>query len=124
MILVDTCVWVDHLSRGNAPLFELLNKGLVACHPFVIGELACGHLRRRQETLGLLAALPEVRVAEHEEILALVDRHRLFGRGLGWIDVHLLGGALLSSCALWTTDRTLGEAARSLHIAADIARPH
>jgi predicted nucleic acid-binding protein len=120
MILVDTSIWVDHLSRGTSSLMDLLNEGLVACHPCVIGELACGRLRKRAEILGLLAALPQARVAEHDELLGLIDRHRLFGRGLGWVDIHLLGGAYLSTCTLWTSDKALHEAARRLGIAADV----
>jgi len=120
MILVDTSVWVDHLARGNDTLVSLLNDGLVVCHPFIIGELACGRLRNRQEILNLLAALPQSQVADHHELLELIDRHRLFGRGLGWVDVHLLGGAYLSSCQLWTTDKALDGAARALRIAAPL----
>ena len=122
MVLADTSVWVDHLALGQARLVELLHDGQVVCHPFVIGELACGHMRNRREILGLLGALPQARVAEHEELLHLVDRHRLFGRGLGWVDVHLLGSAFLSSCSLWTRDRALHETARTLRIAADVER--
>jgi hypothetical protein len=123
MILVDTSVWVDHLRRGEPALADLLNEGLVACHPFVAGELACGRLRNRAEILSLLAALPQARVAEHDELLGLMDRHRLFGRGLGWVDIHLLGSAFLSVCTLWTTDKALGQAATKLEVAADLGRP-
>ena len=119
MVLVDTSVWVDHLSRGNAPLVDLLNEGLVACHPFVIGELACGRLRNRVEILGLLTALPQARLAEQDELLGLIDRHRLFGRGLGWVDIHLLGSAYLSGCTLWSSDKALAEAARRLGVATE-----
>ncbi len=119
MVLVDTSVWVNHLRQGSPRLIALLQKGLVVCHPFVIGELACGHLRNRREILGLLSALPLARVAEHEEVLRLVDQHRLDGHGLGWIDKHLLGAALLSACTLWTSDRALDRAAGRLGIATD-----
>jgi hypothetical protein len=120
MILVDTSVWVDHFRRTSPSLVRLLNEGQVACHPFVIGELACGQLRNRREILGLMAALPRARVAEHDELLAFVDRHRLFGRGLGWVDVHLLGSAHLSTCSLLTSDRALAAVASHLRIAADV----
>lgn len=120
MVLVDTSIWVHHLRRGNARLTELLNGGAVLCHPFVIGELACGRMRDRRQILSLLAALPQARVAEHEELLHLVERHHLYGRGLGWIDIHLLGSGLLSSCDLWTSDRALRDAARALDIAANV----
>jgi len=95
----------------------MLDAGEVLCHPFVIGELACGRLGNRREILGLLAALPQGRVADHAELLHLIDEHRLFGRGLGWIDIHLLGSGLLSACNLWTADRALQDASRRLGIA-------
>jgi predicted nucleic acid-binding protein len=116
MILVDTSVWVDHFRKSNASLSELLSEGAVFCHPFVIGELACGNLRNRDEILGLLAALPEAHVAEHEETLHLVKHHRLHGHGLGWIDAHLIASALLNRCNLWTSDKLLDSAARALKI--------
>jgi hypothetical protein len=116
MILVDTSVWVDHLRKGNSRLSELLSEGAVLCHPFIVGELACGNLRNRVEILGLLAALPETHIAEHEEALHLVKHHHLHGRGLCWIDVHLLASALLNRCNLWTLDKSLDSAARVLKI--------
>lgn len=85
MTLADTSVWVDHLRNGNARLKALLSDDQVVCHPFIIDELACGHLRKRAEILTLLAALPQARQSEHSEVLALLDSARLYGRGLGWI---------------------------------------
>ena len=114
MILVDTSVWVDHLRRGNRHLAQLLDEGEAVCHPFVIGELACGNLRRRNEILSLLDALPAVTLARHEEVLHLVDTHRLQGRGIGWIDAHVLTSAALSRCPIWTLDRSLSVAADRL----------
>lgn len=116
IVLVDTSIWVHHLRYGNARLAGLLDGGEVLCHPFVIGELACGRMRARREILGLLAALPRAQVADHEGLLHRVERHRLWGRGLGWVDIHLPG----PSCALWTADRALREAARALGIAANV----
>ena len=118
MILVDTSVWIDHLRRGDQDLKSLLNEGVVLCHPFVIGELACGNLKNRAEIRSLLAALPAAPVASHEEGLHLVADRNLAGKGLGWIDVHLLASALLSKCRLWTKDKALGAAAGSLKIGA------
>lgn len=115
-MLVDTSVWIDHLRRGNARLAARLEAGDVECHPFIIGELACGSLRRRREVLSLLSALPRVSEAAHEEVLVLVESGRLLRRGLGWVDVHLLASALLSDTVIWTLDRTLGAAARRLGI--------
>lgn len=116
MTLVDTSVWVEHLRRGSPRLGALLRDEEVLSHPFVVGELACGNLRNRGEILTLLAALPEARVAEHHEVLHLVESARLFGRGLGWVDAHLLAAALMSRCGLWTLDRPLHRAAVTLGI--------
>jgi len=118
VILVDTSVWVEHLRAGSARLQRLLQDGQVLCHPFVVGELACGNLRRREEVLGLLMALPEARLAEHQEVLQLLDSARLSGRGLGWIDLHLLASSLISGCAFWTLDCPLQRAAAALKISA------
>ena len=116
MILVDTSVWVQHLRVGSSRLHALLHDDQVLCHPFVMGELACGNLRRREQILDLLAALPEARLAEHHEVLHLLESARLCGRGLGWVDLHLLASALISGCALWTLDRPLQRAAEGLKI--------
>jgi len=114
MILVDTSIWIHHLRKGNERLQGLLGTDHVWCHPFVIGELACGNLNRREEILGLLMALPEVRLAEHHEVLHLIELRRLYGRGLGWVDAHLLTSALLMHCTLWTLDQNLHTAAATL----------
>jgi predicted nucleic acid-binding protein len=117
VILVDTSVWINHLRFGAPGLEKLLMDDQVAIHPFVIGELACGGLRNRDEVLGLLERLPQVQTAEHLEVMALVTRRRLHGRGIGWLDAHLLAAALLSGARLWTLDRPLGRVAVSLGIA-------
>ena len=107
MIFVDTSVWIDHLRRGSERLRSLLQGDQVLSHPFVIGELACGNLRNRDGILYLLEALPGAPVADHTEVLHLINAHRLYGQGLGWIDAHLLASALLIGCELWTSDRLL-----------------
>jgi len=117
MTLVDTSVWVEHLRRGNARMKGLLSAGQVLCHPFVLGELACGNLQKRRQVLALLTALPAAQLASHDEVLHLVDTYQLFGRGLGWVDVHLLASALLSKCGLSTLDKPLATAAEGLGIA-------
>jgi predicted nucleic acid-binding protein len=117
VILVDTSVWIDHLRSGNAQLASLLEDGLVFMHPFVLGELACGRLERRAEVLTLLRVLPPAQAAGDEEVLGFVERHRLYGKAIGWIDVHLLASARLSGAALWTLDRPLERIAWSLHLA-------
>lgn len=121
MILVDTSVWVDHLRRGNDALRQLLLAGAVLTHPNVIGELACGHLKQRHRILGLLQALPRAAVVDDDEALTFIDSHRLMGTGIGWIDVHILAGALLSGAQLWTIDHRLRHAAARLAIAAPTA---
>ncbi|MFQ5848493.1 MAG: type II toxin-antitoxin system VapC family toxin [Candidatus Methylomirabilales bacterium] len=116
MTLVDTSVWVHHLRTSSARLAALLRDEQVLSHPFVVGALACGNLQNRDEILTLLAALPEARVAEHHEVLHLVEGARLYGRGLGWIDAHLLASALISRSGLWTLDKPLQCAAATLRI--------
>lgn len=113
-MLVDTSVWIDHLRRGNRRLVEQLEYGEVLTHRFVIGELACGHLQNRSEILSLLGNLAEGPVAEHREVMAFVDARELMGKGLGWIDMHLLASAALAGTPLWTLDRRLSAAAESL----------
>ena len=118
MILVDTSVWVDHLRKGNARLTALLDDGLVLVHPFVLGELALGRMKRRAELLGLLDEMPRAEAANHEEALEFVDRHGLAGSGVGWVDVHLLVSAALTGASLWTLDRRLAAAAGRLALLA------
>jgi predicted nucleic acid-binding protein len=117
VILVDTSVWVDYLRRDDSALSALLEEGRVLCHPFVIGELACGNLRARDTILEHLSHLPEAPVADHGEVLSFIARHKLWGTGVGWVDVHLLASAALAGAALWTKDKTLARQAQSLRIA-------
>lgn len=115
MILVDTSVWVDHLRRGDAKLALALESGLVLCHPFVVGELACGHLHHRATVLDALGKLPQIPLATHDEAMLFTDRHGLTGRGIGWVDVHLLAGTALAGDAyLWTRDKRLAAVAGDL----------
>lgn len=107
MVLVDTSVWIAHLREGEDNLIHLLNNGEIACHPFIIGELACGNLKNRVEILTLLQSLPSAIVAEHVEILQLIEDHKLMSRGIGYIDVHLLASAILTEIPLWTFDKKL-----------------
>ncbi len=114
MVLVDTSVWVLHLRDGNIGLEKLLNEGNVACHQFIIGELACGSIKNRSEIISLLQALPMAIQAEHEEVVGLIEHHSLKGKGLGYIDMHLLASAILTEVPLWTLDLKLGETASRL----------
>ena len=122
MILVDTSVWIDHLRQGDAELADALQQGRVAIHPFVVGELACGNLRARAEVLGLLQALPSLPVATAEEVLYFIDAHALMGRGIGYVDVHLLAAARLAGAQFWTRDKRLHGAAADLRLAHGQAR--
>jgi predicted nucleic acid-binding protein len=115
MILVDTSVWAEHLDREVVVLSALLDAGEVLAHPFVIGELALGNLRRRDVVLSDFRLLPQAVVAEHDEVMELVNRNRLFGRGIGYVDAHLLAAACLSEETLfWTFDKKLAAAADQL----------
>jgi hypothetical protein len=115
MVLVDTSIWVSHLRKTDAGLVELLNDGEVAWHPFIVGELACGNIRNRTTVLSLLETLPMTLLVEHEELLVFIENHDLMGKGLGYIDVHLLASAVLTGLPLWTFDKKLEKAAEVLH---------
>lgn len=107
MVLVDTSIWVSHLRESHPRMVSLLNDGDVVCHPFIIGELSCGNLTNRSEILSLLDSLPMVDQVEHEEVLQFVESNDLMGRGLGYVDVHLLASAVLCGASIWTLDRKL-----------------
>lgn len=118
MILVDTSIWVDHLRTGNQALRELLNAGMVLVHPFVIGELALGTLRQRDVVLADLSELPRVAVATDVEVQGFIHRHALYGRGIGYVDAHLLAAVRLTAgAALWTADQRLRNVANGLGVA-------
>jgi len=109
MILVDTSIWIGHLRSGDATLSSLLENGRVPMNPMVRGELACGSLGNRTELLDLLGRLPQAPTATDEEALVLIDNHPMMGRGIGFIDVHLLASVALDGAArLWTADERLG----------------
>ncbi len=115
-MLVDTSVWVAHFRSRNDRLATLLLQAQALCHPLIVGELACGNLRRRSEVLSLLKELPQAPVVDHEEVLTFVETHRLMGSGIGWIDAHLLSSAMLAGVPLWTLGRRLRAAARRLGV--------
>ena len=115
-MLVDASVWVDHLRRRNATLVGLLEQAQVWTHDIVIGELACGNLAQRDMVLSALASLPQAPVARQDEVLAFLDAHRLMGRGLGWIDVHLLASVTLGGLPFWTLDKRLATVATTLQL--------
>ncbi len=116
MVLVDTSIWIDHFQKGNSSLEKLLLDMEVLCHPFIIGELACGNLKNRKEILSLLHSLPTATVLEHDEILYFIESKKLMGIGIGLIDVHLLASAHLAHAPLWTMDKKLFNASDALGI--------
>jgi len=116
MVLVDTSVWVSHLRDGNVGLEKLLNDGEVICHPFIVGELTCGNLKNRHEILIYLQSLPMIILAEDEEVLKFIENNQLMGKGLGYIDVHLIASAVLTDVPLWTLDKTLDKFTKKIGI--------
>ena len=115
-MLVDTSVWIDHFRRSHPVLVAALERGDVECHDFVIGELACGTLRRRDDVLTLMRTLPRIAAVTHTEAMTLLEERRLWGRGLGWIDVNLLASVLVAGVRLWTLDRRLQRIAREIGV--------
>ena len=124
MILVDTSVWVDHLRTNDKALATLLDRGAILAHPFVIGELALGNLRQREIVLNALSDLPQASVATDAEVRHFIDRHTLFGRGIGYVDAHLLAAVQLTAGAeLWTKDKRLRGVAVQLGLAIALPQP-
>ena len=111
MVLVDTSVWINHLRDGDRHLEKLLFDGDVVCHTHIIGELACENLKNRQEIISLLQALPMAPVVEFHEFLYFIEQNQLSGKGIGFVDIHLLASAKLGQVRLWTADKRLKAAA-------------
>jgi predicted nucleic acid-binding protein len=121
MILADTSIWIDHFRRSDLQLAQLLERGDVAMHPFVIGELLLGRVPRIAEMIDDLNTLPKATVASPEEVLSFIVARRLPGAGIGYVDAHLLAAAALTPETLvWTRDKRLLAAAQSLSLAAEI----
>jgi predicted nucleic acid-binding protein len=122
MILVDTSVWIDHLRSGDVELTKLLNTGQVLTHRFVIGELALGSLQNRNNVLSALQNLPQVTIASDVEVLHFIEAHALFGKGIGYVDAHLLAAVRLSpGTLLWTRDKRLLAESVRLGLCANVA---
>lgn len=116
MVLVDTSIWVTHLRQGNRQLEKMLMDAEVVSHPFIIGELACGNLNNRDEILSLLQSLPMTPTIEFDEFLFFINQNHLMGKGVGFVDIHLLASAQLSGIPLWTADKRLKSAANHLDL--------
>lgn len=122
MVLVDTSVWINHLRNNDRHLEKLLFNGGVVCHPYIIGELACGNIKNRQEIVSLLQALPQISLVEFEESLYFIDQNQLHGKGIGFVDIHLLASAKLDQIPLWTADKRLQSASAELNLKYKIKR--
>jgi predicted nucleic acid-binding protein len=119
VILADSSVWIGHLRSTDETLLKLLYDQEILCHAAVMGELAAGNLANRQTFLSQLSRLPTAVEASHQEVLTLIEKNRLFGIGVGYLDLHLLASTRLTPGArLWTRDRRLHDAARALDLAA------
>jgi hypothetical protein len=121
LVLVDTSVWVSHLREGNQELELLLNNGDVMCHPFIVGELACGNINNRAEILSLLQLLPMAVQVENEEVLHFIETNTLMGKGLGYVDMHLTASAMLSEVPIWTLDKNLARINEKLSISYSVS---
>jgi predicted nucleic acid-binding protein len=119
-VLVDTSVWVDHLRDGDPVLADLLDAGEVWTHAFVIGEIALGHLAQRKAIIDALSGMPRLAAASDAEVIGFIEAAALAGRGIGYVDVHLLAALRLApGTMLWTRDRRLATIAAELSLAAD-----
>ncbi len=116
MVLVDTNIWINDLRKSDPALVGLLNHGSVVCHSFIIGELACGNLKNREEILGLFQSLPSTIVVEENEFMEFVETRKLMGRGLAFVDIHVLASAVVSGAVLWTGDKQLAQAATEIGV--------
>ncbi|MFT6794388.1 MAG: putative nucleic acid-binding protein [Rubritalea sp.] len=116
MILADTSIWIRHFREANYLLSEELLRGQVSTHRFILGELACGNLPSRQQTLLYFSNLPMAATCLDKEVMFLIERHDLMGTGIGYIDAHLLASAIVNDHKLWTTDKRLEEIACSLNV--------
>ena len=122
MILVDTSVWVNHFRRSDEELARTLLEEEIAVHPFIIGEIAAGNLKHRTEALDYFSLLPRLAIAKENEVHHLLDSRRLWGSGLGWVDLHILAAAKLSGCRIYTADRAMNAIAVRLDLAYRLPR--
>lgn len=117
MMLVDTSIWIDHFRQTDSLLSSLLINSQVLVHPFIIGELALGNLQKRNTILEHLDDLPHAISASDSEVLHFIEKHKLAGSGIGYIDAHLLASATLNAVPLWTRDKRLHQVVLTLGLA-------
>ena len=116
MVLVDTSIWIDHFHKTDPSILALANADEVSMHPAIIGELALGNLKQRAMILNYLKNLSPAPIARDEEVLHLIEAHKLQGKGIGWVDAHLLASALLGNLVLKTKDKRLAQIAKILGV--------
>jgi hypothetical protein len=118
MLLVDTSVWIDYLRSGDPQLADHLQNCRVIMHPMILGELACGNLQSRRQLLQLWSSLPQAVPATHDEVMELIEQHKLMGRGIGYVDIHLLASVMMTqNSQLWTRDKRLHKVATDMDLA-------
>ena len=113
MVLVDTSVWIDFLRNGNEKLNALLSEGQVLIHPLIVGELSCGNINNRVQFLSLINDLEILPEATHSEVLSFIENNRVYSKGVGYFDLHILCSALISNVHLWTLDKRLEKIAQN-----------
>ncbi len=119
-VLADTNIWCKYFRYGNPLLSQLIENDFLAVHPIVIGELAVGNLKARDQTIYDLQAFPMVKVASNEETHFLLSKHELWGKGIQWNDLLILASVIASpGKLLWTQDRRLAEIAKSFSVSYD-----
>ena len=117
MVLADTSIWIDHFNRSDSILITLLNDYEVVMHPYILGELACGNFKNRKKIFGLLSNLPTINKISDEEYFLFLENNKLYGKGLGFVDIHLLASSLIHRCEIYTRDKTLLSIANTYTIA-------
>jgi predicted nucleic acid-binding protein len=123
MVLVDTSVWIRFLSNRApyaAELDRLLNRDEVAGHEFIYGELLIGDRGGRKKLLSAYEKMHQVVMLPHHDVVSFVHARKLNGRGVGWLDVHLLASAIVGRMQLWTVDVNLSSLAKELNIAFEL----
>jgi predicted nucleic acid-binding protein len=117
-VLVDTSVWVAHFRQTNDALVTLIERDCVLSHPMVLAEIACGTPPApREQTLGDLALLGQASVASWAEVMAFIEREKLYGLGCGFIDIALLASTCITpDTTLWTLDKKLMDLAKRMGV--------
>ena len=120
MILIDSSIWIDHLRKEEPAVSALLRVGQIYLHPFVLGEVALGNFKNRKKVLSDISRLPQVKVANDFEVLTTIERFKIYGSGLGYVDCHLLASALMSGKIIWSRDKRMVQVARQLGVSGEI----